>query len=231
MRRVHILLAVAMGVLFPAAAGSCEFPRRALTANALTKNSLAMRGAVAGSVSCMPDPIEDWDPSTCEVWVYEANEGGAAHAITDNAVEDECVAIHDRDVVFRRGVGAGQVVLRDLDAGETILSSAGIDSAFYACPQISSTRVIWQCGAQVVVDDRASETERVVDSDASYPDLSGDSVVWQEGTDADSEVWFLDASSPANTPERLTSNAIPDERPTIDEIRGTPASTRSTAAG
>jgi len=213
-----LALVSSMSVLLPAASGAYEFPRRPLTSNELTKNSLTMSGAVAGWISCVPDPIVDWDPLTCEVWVYDADGVGPAHAITDNSVEDECVAIDHHDVVFRRGVGAGQVVLRDLDAGETILSSAGIDSVFHACPQISSTRVVWERGGQLVVYDRALDTERVVGSNVSYPDLSGDYLVWQQDTDAASEVWFLDASSPANTPERLTSNAISDERPTVHAV-------------
>ena len=214
MRRPGFLLALAAAVLFPAASGAYSFPIRQLTFNDLTKNSITMNGAVAGWVSCVPDPVDDWDPLTCEVWVYDADAGGAAHPITDNAVEDACVAIDHRDVVFRRDIGAGQVVLRDLDAGETVLSAAGID----ACPQISPTRVIWLRGGQVVVYDRALETERVVGANASYPDLSGDYVVWQEGVDAASEVWFLDASSPANLPQRVTDNAISDERPTVAAI-------------
>ncbi len=213
-----ILLALALGALLPTGSNAYVFPHRQLTFNGLTKNSITMNGSVAGWVSCVPDPIDEFDPQTCEVWVYDANTGDAAHAITDNAVEDECVAIDHRDVVFRRGVGAGQVVLRDLDGGETILSSAGIDAIFYACPQISPTRVVWQRGTQVVVYDRALAAERVVGSSASYMDLSGDYVVWQEGADDASEVWFLDASSPANTPQRLTNNAIPDGRPTVQAI-------------
>jgi uncharacterized protein (TIGR03382 family) len=212
------LVALAVAVLLPAASGAYSFPIRQLTFDSTIKNSITMNGAVAGWISCVPDPVTDWDPLTCEVWVFDANAGGAAHAITANAVEEQCVAIDHRDVVFRRAAGAGQVVLRDLDAGETILSSAGIDADFYACPQISTTRVVWLSGGQVIVYDRALDTERVVGANASYPDLSGDYVVWQEGVDAASEVWFLDASSPANTPQRVTNNAISDERPTVAAI-------------
>ncbi|RIL06348.1 MAG: hypothetical protein DCC71_07080 [Proteobacteria bacterium] len=212
------LLLVTTCLLLPGAAPAYDFGLRQLTANALTKNSLAMRGALAGWVSCEPDPLDEWDPDSCEIWVYDANAGAPAAPITDNEVEDECVAIHGRDVAFRRAVGAGQVVVRDLDGGETIVSSAGVDASFTACPQISATRVVWQRGGQVVVWDRALASERVVGAGASYMDLSEDYVVWQEGEDDAAEIWFLDAASPANQPERITDNAIPDERPTVHTV-------------
>lgn len=220
MQAGRFLLVLATGGLLAEVSHAYDFPMRPLTANALTKNSLTMSGAVAGWVSCVPDPIDEWDPLTCEIWVHDANGSGPAQAITDNAVEDECVAIHGRDVVFRRGIGAGQVVLRDLDAGETILSAAGVDSVFYACPLISAARVVWLRGGQVVVHDRVADTARVVGSNASYPHLDGDYVVWQEGEEDASEVWLLDASSPESTPQRLTDDAVPDERPTVTAVRG-----------
>jgi hypothetical protein len=214
-----LAFAFALAAAFAPTAAAYVFPLRQLTFDARTKNSLAMNGSVAGWVACERDPIEgESDPPTCEIEIFDADAGGASFAITDNAVEDACVAIHQRDVVFRREIGFGQVILRDLDGGESILSTTGIDTVFYACPLISETRVVWQRGAQIVVYDRALATERVVGSSTSYMDLSGDYVVWQEGDDDVAEIWFLDASSPSNLPQRLTTNAIPDVRPNVEEI-------------
>lgn len=217
--RLAFSIAIAIAATWPIASGAYTFPKRRLTFDERSKNSLTMNGSVAGWVSCEIDPIGgESDPPTCEIEIFDANAGGAPYRITDNAVEDECVAIDHRDVVFRRDVGAGQVILRDLDAGETILSSAGIDTVFWACPQISESRVVWQRGGQVVVYDRALASERVVGANASYMDLSGNYVVWQEGENDTAEIWILDASSPANLPLRLTNDAIPDERPKVQDI-------------
>ena len=218
MRWLELSIAGSLAVLVPLVSSAYSFSRRQLTFNDLTKNSVTMNGAVAGWVSCVRDPIEDWDPLTCEIWVYDANVGGAAAPITNNAVEDECVAIRYRDVVFRRGIGLGQVILRNLDGGETILSSSGIDTDFYACPQISQTRVIWIRDGQVVIYDRGLDTLRTVGVNVSFPHLSGDFVVWQQDVDDASEVWFLDASLAINPPQRLTNNATPDERPIVQAI-------------
>lgn len=206
MTRPGTTLALLLGLLVAQPAAAYRFAVQPLTDNDRSNSRLAVDGAIVAWESCQF--VGGLSPPTCEIWAFDANQPELGpRQITSNEVPDGCVDVAGRWLIYHRFIGLGQVVLKDLDAGESILSSDGVDDS---CPRLSSELAVWGHAGQVIVRDRNTGLQQAVASGSRY-DVSGPFVVWQQqssGPPGDLDVWFLDTTALPWTPQRLTTTPV-----------------------
>lgn len=209
MTRPGTTLALLLGLLVAQPAAAYRFAVQPLTDNDRSDFGLAVDGAIVAWESC--EFVGFLSPPTCEIWAFDANQPELGpRQITSNEVRDGCVDVAGRWLIYHRFIGLGQVVLQDLDAGESILSSDGVDDS---CPRLSSELAVWGHAGQVIVRDRNTGLQQAVASGSGY-DVSGPFVVWQQqssGPPGDLDVWFLDTTALPWTPQRLTTTPVRDQ--------------------
>lgn len=133
----------------------------------------------------------------------------------EELAQDNCGCDPQMDAGFVAYCEDGIVMLTD--ANGTIPVSDGL-STVDDCPKISGQRVVWSGtnpqGVREVYLFEGVQTLVVSQGDGYSPDLHGKELVWIEGSDSDSEIWYQD---PADNVQRLTNDRKPDKLPKIHD--------------